>query len=145
MIVVDTNIISETMRLQPEPQVEEWMDSQNTRELFVTSITLAELLAGIAVLPLGKRKAGLESALKLIVAKGFAGRVLPFDERAAEQYAQVIAKSRRIGRTMGIADAQIAAICLANNARLATRNVRDFHDLDLDVINPWEKPDDTTE
>lgn len=102
-----------------------------------TAITAAELLYGIARLPNGQRKAQLAAAVHGLLSEDFLGRVLPFDEAAAGQYAEVVTGRERLGRPISRADAQIAAICLTANATLATRNTADFEDTGLELINPW--------
>jgi toxin FitB len=140
MIVLDTNVVSESMRPQPEPKVSAWLDAQPAQMLFLTSITVAELLAGIAVLPQGKRKADLEMRLTAMLTRGFTGRVLSFDQSSAEEYARVLALRRRSGRSITPFDALIAAISLAHKAILATRNVKDFDDLEgLRLLDEHER------
>jgi predicted nucleic acid-binding protein len=138
MIVLDTNVLSETWRPKPSAKVLGWMRSQPSAGLFTTAITEAELLYGIALLPDGKRRRALESAIGLIFAEDLAGRVLPFDSAAAREYADIAAARRRVGRRIAEADAQIAAIARSRSALLATRNVEDFAGCGLTVVSPWE-------
>jgi hypothetical protein len=140
MIVLDTNVLSETWRPKPSAKVLEWTRSQPATALFTTAITEAELYYGIALLPEGRRRRALESAVRLIFAEDLAGRVLPFDSAAAREYADIAATRRRAGRPMPEADAQIAAIARSRGAALATRNVEDFADCGLTVVSPWEGP-----
>jgi predicted nucleic acid-binding protein len=137
MIVLDTNVLSEALRPKPSSKVAEWMRSCPTTVLFTTTITEAELLYGVALLPDGKRRRSLESAVRLIFVQDMAGRVLPFDSAAAQAYAEIAATRRRAGRPMSDADARIAAIARSRDAALATRNVEDFTGCELEVVDPW--------
>jgi predicted nucleic acid-binding protein len=137
MIVLDTNVLSESLRPKPSSKVLEWMRSQPIAALFTTTITEAELYYGIALLPQSKRRHSLESAVGPIFAQDLAGRVLPFDSAAAREYADIAATRRRAGRPISEADARIAAIVRSRGAVLATRNAEDFADCQLDVIDPW--------
>ena len=138
MIVLDTNVLSELMRSVPDQQVIAWVDAQPASDLVVTSITVAEILYGIARMDDGKRKQALHSLALAMFAEDFAGNVLPFDLGAAEHYAELVAQGEAAGRAVGMADAQIAAICRVHGARLATRNVRDLDQFGISIINPWK-------
>lgn len=138
MTILDTNVVSELMRQEANNAVLDWMDAQSAEELLLTAITAAEILHGIARLPDGKRKAGLREAADATLKTDFAGRILSFDEEAAEHYGQLVSVRERIGRPINMADALIAAICLSYGASLATRNVGDFEGLGLELVNPWE-------
>lgn len=140
MIILDTNVISEAMRVAPNPDVMAWMSSHPGRSLFTTVINEAEILYGLTTMEDGRRRSQLETAAQRVFAEDLAGRVLSFDQPAARAYAHLAAERRRIGRPISHADAQIAAIALVNSAQLATRNVDDFSHLDLDVIDPWHAP-----
>jgi predicted nucleic acid-binding protein len=140
VIILDTNVISEVTREQPYPGVLAWLDGCDPDELSTTSITVAELLYGVELLPEGRRKASLLDALVEILEEGFEDRVEPFDVAAARIYARLAADRRRAGRPIDVPDGQIAAICRSVGATLATRNVDDFVDLGIDVVNPWETP-----
>lgn len=138
MIVLDTNVVSEVMRPSPAPQVREWLDTHREGELWLTSMTAAELLAGVAALPDGARKRQLGSRIGVLLAHLFSGRLLPFDGAAATAYARVVADRRRAGAPIGTADAVIAATCLAAEVSLlATRNVTDFAGTGLQLVDPW--------
>jgi predicted nucleic acid-binding protein len=137
MIILDTNVISEVTLRQPDFNVLTWLSIQQRRLMFTTSISQAEMFYGIRVLPEGKRRQELENTARGIFFEDFAGRVLAFDVEAADIYATISAKRRALGRPIRELDAQIASIALLNGASLATRNVRDFEYLDLDIINPW--------
>jgi toxin FitB len=137
MIIVDTNVASELMRPSPAQAVLDWVRSQEARELCTTAITVAEILYGIERLPEGRRKEVLRSAAAEIF-EVFAEQVLPFDTAAAQQYALVVTQRDGLGLPIGGFDAQIAAICRAQRAALATRNLADFRKTGIDVINPWQ-------
>jgi toxin FitB len=136
MIVLDTNVLSEEMKLAPDAAVHRWLLAQDAGDLFTSAVTEAEIRLGIAILPDGKRKQDLETAASRILAL-FAGRVLPFDSAAAVEYARIVAARRRMGRPVAEFDAQIAAITLSRGMMLATRNGPDFVDSGLAVIDPW--------
>lgn len=138
MIVVDTNVISELTRQKPAPEVVTWLDSLAAGEVATTAITAAELLYGVARLPDGRRKMELAAAVHGLLSDDFHGRVLSFDELAASRYAEIVARRERLGRAVGVADAQIAAICSAAHATLATRNTADFEETGVELINPWK-------
>src|SRR5687768_10301408 len=110
MIVLDTNVISEPMKAQGNPAVLTWLDRQVPETLYLTAVNLAELFVGIAMLPRGKRKKGLDAALSALIPRLFGARVLPFDEMAAKAYALLIARARAARNTITVADGQIAAI-----------------------------------
>ena len=126
MIVLDTNVVSELMRAAPAVAVVEWIDRQPAEEVWLTAITLGELLYGVARLPDGRRKAELAASVEAMLAEDLDHRVATFDEAAAGHYADVVVVRERTGRPISAADAQIAAICRSHGALLATRNVEDF-------------------
>lgn len=137
MIVLDTNVISEIFRPSPEPRVIEWLVSL-TGDVAITSITLAELLAGVRRLPDGRRKDELAQRIEQAVAPYRGSRsVLAFDADAAERYAEVLASREAAGAPVSTADAQIAAICLAHGATCATRNVKEFQHTGVELVDPW--------
>ena len=137
MTVLDTNVLSELMRPTPDACVVDWLDSQDASEVTITAITVAEILYGIERLPSGKRQRRFAAKAAAMFEEDFAGRILPFDEVAAVHYAESVAISERAGRVVHTADAQIAAICRQHHATLATRNVKDFEALGIDILNPW--------
>jgi toxin FitB len=137
MIVLDTNVLSESMRSSPSSKVLDWMRSHPAGALFTTTITEAEIYYGVALLPQGNRRRSLESAVIQIFAHDLSGRVLPFDSPAAREYADIAAARRRSGRPMAEADARIAAIARSRGAVLATRNVGDFAQCGLELLDPW--------
>ncbi|MGH7098200.1 MAG: type II toxin-antitoxin system VapC family toxin [Stellaceae bacterium] len=137
MIVLDTNVVSEALRPTPSAKVLAWMRSEPLAALFTTSITEAELLYGVVLLPDGLRRRSLEAAIMQILATQFRGRILPFDSAAAREFAGIAAARRRAGRPLAEADGRIAAIARSRGASLATRNVGDFAGCGLNVIDPW--------
>lgn len=137
MIVLDTNVVSEMMRAAPSAQVEKWLNAQVSDTLWLNSVVVAELLFGVARLPEGARKQQLASAIQATIEQDFAGRILSFDLEAAVVYAQITSRCEAMGRPIDAADAQIAAMCLVQNAPLATRNTKHFEGIGLQVINPW--------
>lgn len=137
MIVLDTNVISELMRAEPHNAVLEWLTRQPIAGLFTTTITQAEILYGLALLPEGKRRDGLRDAAHAMFEEDFAGRILPFDTDAALAYSEIAAERRLDGQPISQFDAQIAGITRSRGAALATRNVRDFVNCDILVVDPW--------
>ena len=138
MIILDTNVLSALMRSAPEPKVVAWLDRQPAESVWITSITAFEARMGLALLPVGRRRLLLESALIRLLAEDLGNRILPFDGDAATEAAALVAKRKRAGRPVDFRDTQIAGIALARRAVLATRNVRHFADLSVQVLNPWE-------
>ena len=138
MIILDTNVVSEPLKAAPEPAVPAWLDAQSSATLYLTSITLAELQAGVAALPAGKRRNLLDKVLAQQVLPSFEGRILAFDARAAHACAQVHAGAQAAGNPIGFAEGAIAAIAAAHGFALATRNTRDFKGTGVGLIDPWE-------
>jgi toxin FitB len=138
MTILDTNVISELMKIVPSPAVLAWTGTHAPEDLFISTISMAEILFGIEWLPKSKRRDGLLQEAETTFAKDFADRILPFDEQAARAFGPLFATRRRQGRPMGVADAQIASIAIARGAVLATRNTGDFEDCGLNLVNPWQ-------
>lgn len=138
MIVLDTNIISELMKKSAAIKVMTWIDRQEPTQLFVTTITIAEISYGISILPEGNRKHSLEEAFNKAIKNAFKHRILSFDESAAHMYGKVMGHRKKLGRPLSILDGQIAAIASAHGAAVATRNIRDFANCELDLINPFD-------
>lgn len=137
--LLDTNVLSELMRETPNPSVTAWLDSRAIHQLQTSTVTQAEILAGIAVLPAGKRREMLANGADQIFQKDFNERCIVFGSAAAEHYALVRSQRQRAGRPITTEDAQIAAMALATNLTLVTRNTKDFEDIEgLKVINPWQ-------
>src|SRR6202158_1761145 len=137
MIVLDTNVVSESLRPVPEPSVLDWLASQPRAPLFTTTVTRGEVLHGIRLLSDGKRRRGLWDAAKKIFSEDFAGQVLSFDSDAADVYAEIAASRRMAGKPISQFDAMIVAMARSRGANLATRKVKAFEDCGVDVINPW--------
>ncbi len=137
MVVLDTNVVSELMQSAPSSKVLAWLDDRPTRELFMTAVTEAEIRTGIAFLPEGGRRRGLAEAAERAFGGLFAGRVLPFDSAAARVYAEIAAARRASGRPLSQTDGQIAAIARSRGMTVATRNVRDFAETGIELVDPW--------
>ena len=137
MIILDTNVISEPLKLRPDAAVLRWLDRQSPATLYVTTISHAELLAGVAALPAGKRRTELRKVVDKELVSLFANRILPFGERSAEAYAQVVTSANGAGNPIDFADAAISAIAIEHNFILATRNVGDFKGTSVKLLNPW--------
>ena len=138
MIVIDTNVASELMRPSPTPAVAAWIAERDAENIYLTAVTEAELLYGVAIMSAGKRRTALETAMTRWLDRGFGERILPFDSAAARAYADIAAARRQAGRPIGEADCQIAAISRSRGADLVTRNVRDFQGTGVNVIDPWQ-------
>ena len=137
MLVVDTNVLSELMRPTPDTAVASWVAGRATSSLHLTAISEAELRCGLAIMPAGRRRDGLAQGLERMLRTGFANRVLPFDSAAASAYAEIAGARRAMGRPIPEADCQIAAIARSRDMAVVTRNVRDFAETGIDVIDPW--------
>lgn len=137
MIILDTNVISELFKPAPDARVMAWMSALADTELFTTAITRGELLFGLHRMPEGGRKTTLLQGLLRIFENRLADRVLPYDEAAADAYAQIATARRTQGRPVSQADAMIAGIVRSRNAHLATRNVRDFEECGIALVDPW--------
>jgi toxin FitB len=138
MTILDTNVISELMRPVPEAMVLRWFNTQAAENLRVGAITMVEILYGIEILPVGKRRSALHAGAEKMFRVVFAGRTLPFDDNAARTFALLVASRRRQGKPISAFDAQIAAIALAHAAILATRNTNHFQGCGLQLVNPWD-------
>ena len=138
MILLDTNVISEPQRQKPNARVLDWLDAQALETLYLSTITVAELRAGIVLMPAGKRRDSLHENLEKRLLPMFANRVLSFDMACTKAYAELLAKSRAAGLAVDAADAFIAAVALANGFTVATRDTGPFEAAGLEVINPWE-------
>ena len=139
MIILDTNIVSEPMKSDADRAVQAWLDAQIAETLYLTSISLSELLLGVELLPDGKRKKGIAAALAELLVTLFGPRILPFDQQAATEYATRISRARASGRTISMADGQIAAIAAARGYSVATRDAAPFIAAGVSVVNPWEQ------
>ncbi len=139
MIILDTNVLSEPMKPNSNPAVQAWLDRQTAETLYLTATSLSELLVGIEILPDGKRKEGLDIALKELMAELFGSRILSFNQQAALAYAPLISRARSSGCLISVADGQIAAIAIVHGFTIATRDVAPFTAAGVPVINPWEQ------
>jgi predicted nucleic acid-binding protein len=137
MIVLDTNVISEPLKPRADPAVLRWLDAQDPETLYLTATNLAEILIGIALLPAGKRKRGMEVAMQSLLAKLFAGRFLSFDREAAIAFALLGSRAAAKGYSISVADCQIAAIAAVHGFAVATRDTAPFLAAGVPVINPW--------
>jgi toxin FitB len=137
MIVLDTNVLSESMSSSPNTSVRHWLSRQAPDQLFTTSVSMAEILQGIELLPAGKRRDGLLAGAETMF-NLFRGRILHFHEDAARAFAPIAVLRRRRGRPITLFDAQIIAIAHAHGAALATRNTADFEGCGVRLINPWQ-------
>lgn len=137
MILLDTNVVSEAMKPEPNDAVREWLDEQAAETLFLSSVTIAELLFGIGALPDGKRKQLLSDALSGVMDL-FDGRILPFDLAAARRHADLAVSARVAGRGFPTPDGYIAAIAASNGFIVATRDPSAFEAAGLEIINPWK-------
>ncbi|RMF03769.1 MAG: type II toxin-antitoxin system VapC family toxin [Alphaproteobacteria bacterium] len=140
MIVLDTNVISELMRAEPDQRVFAWVDAQERMELYTTTVVQAEILYGVACLAPGHRRNALAAQAGAIFDVELAGRVLPFTAEAAQAFADLAADRRRQGRAIPRFDGRIAACALAFGTAIATRDVGAFEDCGLSIINPWDTP-----
>jgi predicted nucleic acid-binding protein len=138
MILVDTNVISEPTKPTPNLRVLAWLDRQPRETLFLAATSFAESLAGIASLPVGRRRQDLSDTFDALIHKLFSNRILSFDDQSAVAYASVIADARVRGYTISIADGQIAAIASVHGFTVATRDVAPFLAAGIPVLNPWE-------
>ena len=137
MIILDTNVVSELMRPLPEASVVDWVARQAALNLYLSTVSEAELRYGVEILPRGARRDRLLAVVEGTLTEDFAGRVLPFDSAAAQEYALIAAARRAEGRSINHADCQIAAIARSRGAAVATRDNADFEGSGIEVINPW--------
>jgi toxin FitB len=137
VILLDTNVVSEPLRPEPDIRVVQWIDAQPLETLFLSAITVAELRFGVALLPAGKRRTGLQQNLERRVLPLFAGRVLSFDLACTPAYAELMSRVRAAGLAIATADGYIAAIAKTNVFTVATRDTGPFEAAGIAVINPW--------
>ncbi|WP_340649355.1 type II toxin-antitoxin system VapC family toxin [Pseudoxanthomonas winnipegensis] len=137
MIILDTNVLSEWQRPLPDARAVDWLKQQMRSDLFTTAITRGEMLYGARLLPEGRRRTLLLQEIEAIFSQDMAGHVLPYDAAAADAFAEIAARCRALGRPTGQADMMIAGIVRAHGATLATRNVRDFADCGIALVDPW--------
>jgi hypothetical protein len=139
MIILDTNVLSELLKPTPSSEVIAWLSDQASLQLFTTTITQAEILYGVELLPRGKRKSRLELLVAAVLDQDFEARILGFDTEAARAFAKIVATRRTAGRPIAAFDAQIAAIAQSRNAAVATRNIGDFEGCGIRLVNPWRE------
>jgi toxin FitB len=137
MIILDTNVISEAFKPAPHPAVMKWLDAQEPETLFITTISLAEMLAGIYKMPEGRRRTELGNLVENRTTTAFHNRILNFEIQAVEAFGPVNARAFAVGNPIAFADCAIAAIASARGYILATRNVRDFKGTGIEIFNPW--------
>ena len=137
MIILDTNVISELMKEQPDSQVKQWIGAQKPQDLALTAI--AEITRGLSRLPKGKRRHTLEQNFSAFFHEAFGGRIFPFDEDAALLYGGLSATREQAGMKADPVDLMIASIAKNHSASIATRNIKDFKGCEITLINPWEK------
>ena len=137
MLVLDTNVISELMKVEPDPQVISWLDSQSFDSVWTTSVSVFEISFGLNALPDGKRKRALRDAFDAMLAEELEHHVLDFDRAAANRAGEISAKLHRLGRPVEVRDVQIAGIVSVRHAILVTRNLKHFQDTDISLVNPW--------
>lgn len=138
MILIDTNVISESWKLAPDPRVLAWIDAQAIETLYLSAVTVAELRFGLVTMPAGKRRTIFLDRLERDVVPAFNGRVLPFDLDASQAYADLMAQARAAGKAIGKADGYIAATAVARGLMVATRDTSPFEAAGLNIVNPWE-------
>jgi toxin FitB len=136
--LLDTNCVSELVRIKPEPRVVAWMQAAEETLLYLSVLTLGEIREGLAGLPQGKRRTSLETWLEIELGARFAGRILPIDVSVADRWGLLAASARREGRTLSAIDGLLAATALHHNLTVVSRNVSDFADTRVQVLNPWK-------
>jgi toxin FitB len=137
VILVDTNVVSEPMKTRSDPRVVGWLDRQKTETLFISTITVSEILFGVAALPAGRRRSRLGEAFEREIERLFEGRILSFDLAAARAYALLMSVARERGHSLPMTDGQIAAVAAANGLAVATRDEAPFRAAGLKTVNPW--------
>jgi toxin FitB len=137
MILIDTNVISELWKAEPNPDVLAWVDAQTVETLYLSAITVAELRFGLATMPEGKRRAIYQERLENEVLPTFTGRVLSFDLDASQAYADLMARAKAEGKAIGKADGYLAATASACGFMVATRDISPFEAAGLKIVNPW--------
>ena len=138
MILLDTNVVSEVMKARPAGTVLAWLNSQESEKLYVSAITIGEITYGLRILPDGKRRSELRERFEQFIGRGFDQRVLAYDESAARLYGELMGDRKELGRPSSVPHGQIAAIARCNSLAVATRNILDFENCGIDVVNPFE-------
>lgn len=135
--LLDTNCISELVRVKPEPIVMAWMEAADETLLYLSVLTLGEIRKGLAVLPQGRRRTRLETWLEVDLRARFSGRILPIDGEIADRWGLLAANAKRAGKTLSVIDGLLAATALHHNLTIVSRNVSDFADVGAQLLNPW--------
>jgi predicted nucleic acid-binding protein len=137
VILLDTNVLSVLMKPEPDPDVKAWLNRQPVESMWTTAITVFEVRIGIEIMETGRRRRSLEASFDRVLHDDLEDRIVSFDESAAQAAGRIGAARRRIGRPVEMRDLQIAGIAIARKATIATRNIRHFEDLGIDLIDPW--------
>jgi predicted nucleic acid-binding protein len=137
--LLDTNCISELVRIQPEPSVVAWMEAADETLLYLSVLTLGEIRKGLAGLPQSKRRTHLEVWLETALRVRFAGKILPIDEAIADRWGVLAARAKGKGKSLATIDGLLAATALHHNLTVVSRNVNDFKNTPVPVLNPWEQ------
>jgi len=138
MILLDTNVVSEVMKVAPSANVLRWLDDQSSSAVYVSAVTVGEIEYGLRILPDGRRRLHLKERFEQFVALAFAQRVLGYEEAAARLYGEIMGLRKELGRPMSVPDGQIAAIARSHGLSIATRNTRDFEECGVDLLNPFD-------
>jgi len=136
--LLDTNCVSELVRPKPQPQVLDWFEVSDERLLYLSVLTLGEIRKGLTDLPQGKRRTRLETWLEVELRARFSGRLLPIDEQVADRWGHLAAQAKRNGRPLAVIDGLLAATAVHHNLTLVTRNIGDFAEMQVPLLNPWE-------
>ena len=138
MILLDTNVISEVMKVAPSANVLKWLNDQSSSAVHVSTVTVGEITYGLRILPDGRRRHQLQEKFEQFIALAFAQRILGYDEAAARLYGEIMGLRKELGRPMSVPDGQMAAIARCHGLSVATRNAGDFEDCGVDLLNPFD-------
>jgi toxin FitB len=138
MILLDTNVLSAMMQVEPDETVARWLDQQPRESIWITTITVMEIRAGLQAMPVSRKRTALANALAVLLGEKIQGRIAVFDMAAAEEAAELMARRKLKGRPVDSRDTMIAGIAQASRATLVTRNTSHFSDLSVPVVNPWQ-------
>ena len=139
MILLDTNVVSEVMKVTPSAAVLEWLNSENSSSLYISTVTIGEIAYGLTILPASKRRSRLDARFEHFISLAFTQRVLAYDEAAARTYGAIMGRRKELGRPISVPDGQIAAIARSNRFAVATRNTPDFEDCGVELIDPFRE------
>jgi predicted nucleic acid-binding protein len=137
VILLDTNVISEIMKVSPAETVVDWLNDQKSTELYISAVTIGEIEYGLRILPAGRRQLQLRERFERFVARAFSQRFLVYDEAAARNYGEIMGYRKEIGRPMSVPDGQIAAIARSSGLAVATRSIGDFEDCGIELVDPF--------